>query len=286
MDLDDLEKNLEATLVLRQTPGSGDYRSIAEAHLLPLAQTRGETLKEVMILCLKNDIWPERFRAQRGTFTALEQAGLLQSTVAIIGAGGLGGTLVHLLARIGVGHLIICDGDRFEESNLNRQLLSNTKRLGKNKAECAREDIADLNPVTTITSYPVWAAADNIRDMLSPAQVVIDALDNMATRYLVESAAENLGIPFIHGALAGREGMLMTVFPGEPGLRNVYGPLPASKEHSAETVLGTPTITPSLIAGLQAHEAVNVLLGNDVISRSRLLHLDLTDMSIGINRIV
>ena len=91
----------------------------------------------------------ERYRAQRGSLTSMEQAALLKSTVTVIGAGGLGGAVCLLLARTGVGCIIVCDGDSFDESNLNRQMLANMTRIGTNKALAARDEIALINPAVT-----------------------------------------------------------------------------------------------------------------------------------------
>ena len=204
----------------------------------------------------------------------------MSSTVAIIGAGGLGGMVSLLLARVGVGCLRICDGDAFDESNLNRQFLSSLARLGQNKAEVAAEVIAGINPAVEVAVFPFWANEENLPEILGSAGVVIDCLDNLETRYLVEKAAVGANIPFVHGAVAGMEGFVMTVYPGDPGLIGLYGPLAASKKESAESILGVPTVTPALAAGLQVNEALFVLLGKPAPARKRLLHLDRTGPSI------
>ena len=187
----------------------------------------------------------------------------------------MGGAVCLYLARVGVGRLIVCDGDRFDESNLNRQLLSNLERIGREKARCAAEAIESINPAVTVIPWPVWADEDNLPDILEPAQVVVDCLDNLPSRYLLEDAARRRGIPFVHGAVAGREGMIMTVLPDDPGLKDLYGPVAAAKEESAESFVGVPTITPAIIAGLQAEEAVNILLNRPLSARRKLLHVDL-----------
>lgn len=189
----DLKTLLEAHLVRHQPPGREEFFSVKEQGLVELAAGRGQALAEVMVECLRAGLWPERFRPQRGTLTPDEQARLLESTAAVIGAGGLGGTVCLILARTGVGRLVVCDGDMFDESNLNRQMLSSLGRLGRNKALAAAEEIKNINPACRVMPYPVWAAPDNLDEILGPAQVVIDCLDTLEARYLVEEAAQRQG---------------------------------------------------------------------------------------------
>jgi len=280
---DDLRAFLEKHLIKNEAPEKEAYFSIKETALVELASRRGETLLQVMKACLDRGLWPERFRAHRGTFTSKDQAQLLQATAAVIGAGGLGGTLCLLLARAGLGRLVVCDGDEFEESNLNRQFLSNLSRLGQKKALCAAEEIRRINPAAQVTTYPIKATEENLPDILATAQVVVDCLDNLPARFMVEKAARRRGIPFIHGAVGGLEGLILTVFPEDPGLENLYGSGDIPKEKWAEAVLGVPTVTPTLVAGLQAAEVINILTGRPLLARGRLLHLDLTIPSIEAN---
>ncbi len=267
------------------SPGHGPFFSIEEQPLRQVSGATGRTLAESMRDCLKLGIWPERFRANRGAYTENDQIRLLESTVALLGAGGLGGTAATLLARAGVGRLIICDGDCFAESNLNRQLFSTTSRLGLNKAFCAAEDIRAFNPAVEVVVHPVFADEGNIKGILGQAMAVVDCLDNMPARYLAERTARELGKPFIHGAIAGQEGLMMTIFPEDPGLESVYSGEPAAKSGSAETLLGTPAVTPAILAGLEAQETINILLSRKPLARRKLLHLDLTIPELEINNL-
>lgn len=275
-----LREVLDQDLLHHKNSLGREYYSIKESVLIKAAQDRGVTLIELMIECLGEGIWPERFRAQQGTYTADEQANLLKASVAIIGAGGLGGAMCLLLSRIGIGRLVVCDGDVFDESNLNRQLLSNYSRVGLKKADVAVEEIKKINPATEVKAYSVRAAKDNIHEILDGCGVAVDCLDNMKTRYLLEHFAAEICIPYVHGALAGQEGMVLTVFPGEPGLRNLYGPEALPKEQTAESIMGTPTITPAIVAGFQATEVINIILNRPTLARKRLLHLDLSALAI------
>ncbi|MEW6262908.1 MAG: HesA/MoeB/ThiF family protein [Thermodesulfobacteriota bacterium] len=276
----DLAARLKPHLILNAKPNQPEFYSVKEAALFELARERGLTLARIMIECLEQDLWPERFRPNRGAFSAQDQARLLKSTAAVIGAGGLGGAVCLLLARMGVGCLIVCDFDVFDESNLNRQHLAKLERLGLNKALAAVEEIGRINPAVEVRAFPVKVEEDNVREVLAPAQVVIDCLDNMPSRYLAMKAARSLNLPFIHGAVAGLEGLILTSYPEDPGLDGLYGPKPAAKDDSAESFLGVPTVTPHLIAGLQAVEAVFLLLGRPSLARRRLVHLDLSQPSL------
>ena len=121
--------------------------------------------------------------------------------------------------------------------------------------------------------------------MIEPAQVVIDCLDNMETRFLVAKTARALERPFIHGAVAGFEGLMMTVLPQGPGLADLYGPVPSPKRETAETILGVPTVTPAILAGLQVKEALNIILERPLLASGRLIHMDLSIPSLDINNL-
>ena len=279
----DLVTFLQPHLTQQEPHEQPPFYSVTEEGLRKLALQQGQSLNAAMIYCLESGIWPERFRAQKGTYPATDQIRLLNASVAVIGAGGLGGAVCLSLARVGVGNLRICDGDGFDQSNLNRQMLSTMNRLGRNKAECAAEAIKEINPATQVNAFPVWADESNLPDILDNADTVVDCLDNLKSRYMVEQAARDKGIPFVHGAIAGQEGMVMTVFPDDPGLKDLYGPTPPEKSRTAETLLGVPTITPMITAGFQANETVNVLLGRPTASRKRFIHVDIGAMEIETN---
>ncbi|MFH1138164.1 MAG: HesA/MoeB/ThiF family protein [Pseudomonadota bacterium] len=278
-------RNDDGQGLVNLSSSGGVFFSLTDERAGEVARREGKDLTRVFIDSLEKDVWPERFRAQRGSFTARDQARLLESTAAIIGAGGLGGMVCLLLARAGIGNLIVCDGDSFEQSNLNRQMLSDTATLGKNKALTAAEKAGLINPGLKVKAFPCWAGESNIEEIIGPAQVVVDCLDNMETRFMVERAARTLGRPFIHGAVAGFEGLMMTVLPAGPGLVDLYGPVPAPKRETAESLLGVPTVTPAILAGLQVQEALNILLGRPLLAGNRLLHLDLGVPAFDVNEL-
>jgi molybdopterin/thiamine biosynthesis adenylyltransferase len=273
---EDLAGLLGPALAARREPGEGEYRAVGQAALDELAHRRGLELREVMIACLEQGIWPESLRKNRGSFTAAEQARLLGSAALVVGAGGLGGGVIQALARAGVGRLTVCDGDVFEESNLNRQVLARLDRLGVAKAACAAEEVALICPAAEVRVVEAWMDADNLPVLLEGVDLALDCLDGLPARYLLDGAARRAGVSYLHGAVGGLEGFVMTVAPGDPGLAGLYGPEPAAERGGgAEARLGVPTPTPQVVAGLQAAEALAALLGRPRLAGGRCLHLDL-----------
>jgi molybdopterin/thiamine biosynthesis adenylyltransferase len=259
-----------------QVPGRAPLTVVSDQGLIEAAKSLGMTPRQAMAACLKQDIWPERLAVNRGTFSAEDQARLADSTVAVIGAGGLGGMVVLQLTRLGLGRIKVCDGDVFEPTNLNRQFLCRRDTLGRPKAEVAAEEAAAVSPVVEVEVFSFRAGPDNLGKILAGARVAMDCLDNLPSRYALEDAAREMNLPYVHGAVAGLEGFVMTVLPGEPGLRGLHGPEPPAKEDSAETVVGIPALTPAAVAVLQAAEVIKLLLGRRGLGRGALLHLDLS----------
>jgi molybdopterin/thiamine biosynthesis adenylyltransferase len=278
----DLKEILQPFLLAQAPPGQEPFESITWAGIQKLASLKNLGHSQSMAACLRQGIWPERLRPNKGTLSAGDQVRLLESRVAVLGAGGLGGTAILLLARLGLGGLNICDSDSFDESNLNRQFLSSRASLGQNKADRAAQEVAGINPALEAKVFAEPAGPGNLPQILAGADVALDCLDNMPTRYDLEQAAGQMGIPYVHGAVAGLEGFVMTVRPGDPGLAGLYGPEPAPKEEAAETVLGVPTMIPAAIATLQVNEVVKLLLGQPGLGPGQVLHLDLSGPSLTI----
>lgn len=271
---------LRPHLVMQQPADGEGYYSVREAGLKELALAWERPLREVMIACLEEGLWPERLRMNRGAFSAAEQARLLGSQAAVIGLGGLGGPVALTLGRLGVGGLVLVDGDTFEESNLNRQLLATAETLGQGKAEAAARALSQVNPVVNARAHQVWAYEDNLPRLLEGCGVAVDCLDNQPGRYVLQEAASQAGIPLVHGSVAGLEGLLMVIRPGEAGLKALYGAEPAAKAASAESFLGVPAMTPAVLGNLQAGEAVKLLLGRPALASGVALHLDLETLAL------
>ena len=234
-------------------------------------------LCDVYIAALRQGIWPHRYVRNRDILALEDQLKLANARVAVIGAGGLGGTVILLLARIGVGFLTVVDGDVFDETNLNRQALSDTANIGVPKAEEAAKKVREINPAVEVSVFAQKINAANADSILAEVHVVVDALDNIPDRMTIGSAAQKLGLPLVHGALAGFDGQVMTIFPEDPGLERIYGEAqtPRNDPGRPEAVLGVPALTPSIVATIQAMEVIKILLDRGQIIRNRMLHIDL-----------
>jgi molybdopterin/thiamine biosynthesis adenylyltransferase len=242
-----------------------------------IAERNGLSIHEIYHSALSSGICPMRYLRNLESITLPEQLRLSEKTAAIVGAGGLGGNIITLLARLGVGTLIIIDPDCFDETNLNRQVLSGTRTLAVPKVQAAAEAVADINPGVKIIPHQQALTRGEAHTLLQGADVILDGLDNIIDRINLQEAACDLKIPFIHGAIAGFEGQFMTVLPGDAGLKRIYGErsTPGKKKETPEALLGTPAPAPVLIAALQVMEALKILLDRGKIRRDSLMHVDM-----------
>lgn len=246
-----------------------------------IANSQGISAKEVEITSLKQGIVPRRYLRNIGTIGLDGQIKLLQSTVAVVGAGGLGGTVIELLARQGIGHLIIIDNDRFVEQNLNRQIMSTEGNLGQYKVTVAARRVGKINSAITATTFRERLTRENGQNLLSGAQVVVDGLDNLPSRLLVEQACRQLAIPYVYASIAGFSGQLMTIFPQDVGLYSLYGSSSNTMpDQGIETEIGTPSATPAIIAALQVQEVVKIITGVGTPIRNQILLVDARECSI------
>jgi molybdopterin/thiamine biosynthesis adenylyltransferase len=211
------------------------------------------------------------------TFSLADQATLLKAHAGVVGLGGLGGTVTEILARMGVGHLTLIDGDRFEDSNLNRQLLSSIALLGHPKSEAARQRVDQINPSVHCSGPAEFLSPENADDWLASCDVVVDCLDNLPARFMVEDACRRLRRPMVSAAVAGASGHVTTIFPGDRGLRLVYGEPQNLPLKGAETSLGTVPFSVTFLAALECAEVAKILLGKGSPLRGKLLLADLMD---------
>lgn len=232
---------------------------------------------EVQITSLKQGIIPWRYLRNIGTIGLDGQIQLLQSTVAVVGAGGLGGTIIELLARQGIGHIIIIDDDRFAEQNLNRQLMSTEENLNEYKAIVATRRVKEINSAVAVTPFLVRLTRENATKLLKDAQVVVDGLDNLPSRFAVEEACRGLGIPYVYGTIAGFNGQLMTIFPEDVGLVSIYGPPDSRPVQGIEVKIGNPSATPAMVAAWQVQEVIKIITGFGKPLRNHILMLDTTE---------
>ena len=203
------------------------------------------------------------------------QIKLLKSRVLCIGAGGLGSPAALYLAAAGVGTIGIIDDDVVEHSNLQRQILHNTDRVGMPKVESAALTLQGLNPDVKVVPHQLRLGSDNAEEILKQYELVVDGADNFQTRYLLNDVAIKLGIPVIHSSIYRFEGQL-TVFSAEglPCYRCLYPEPPPPDQAPSCAEAGVLGVLPGVMGVLQATEAVKILLGLGTSLTGRLLTYD------------
>jgi len=206
------------------------------------------------------------------------QRKLAKSTVAVVGLGGLGTVSSLYLALSGVGCLRLIDQDTVELHNLHRQVLYTPDDLHYPKVEASAKRLKNINPLVKVEPVPENLNANNVEKLLSGIDCVVDGLDNMRTRYLVNRACAKLGIPYVFGAAIGIEGNLSVFAPPEtPCLECV---LPNIEDSDVLTcdVRGVLGVTPGIIGTMQAMETIKVLTGLGSALKGKLMICDFSDM--------
>lgn len=211
------------------------------------------------------------------------QEKLLKSRVLLLGAGGLGSPAALYLAAAGVGTLGIIDGDTVDASNLQRQIMHGTDRIGTPKVESARRTIQNLNPDVKVLPFQERLTRDNVDRVFDQGwDVIVDGLDNFATRYLVNDASVWKKIPVVHGSIFRFDGQVTTFWPGKgPCYRCLYPEPPPAHLAPSCAEAGVLGVLPGLVGTIQATEAVKVVLGVGEPLVGRLLTYDSLKMKFG-----
>jgi len=198
------------------------------------------------------------------------QEKLKQSHVVVAGLGGLGCAASLYLTCAGIGHITLIDCDRVELSNLNRQILYYDEDIGEQKPFSAAQKLAKLNPSIEVTPVFNKITAQNAREIIKGANLVIDGMDNFKTRFIINKACVAEGIPFIHGGVHGLFGEVTTILPGRtPCLTCIFPEFPRGQ--LALPVFG---VTPALIAILQVTEAIKLLAGFGSLLTGKMLYFN------------
>ena len=228
---------------------------------------------EAQIEALRKGIVPLRYLKNFHSINLPEQSRICSSRILVCGCGGLGGTLINLLARTGVGHLRMLDGDVFVPSNLNRQWLCDTRDIDRPKAVVAEERARSINPFILVESLNLTLNEENAEELMRDMDLVLDALDNLPGRYAAAGAASRLSIPFVHAAVAGWWGQVSTFMPGSSrDLKDIYGHR-QTRDHVEES-MGVLGATAAVIGSLEALEAMRILAGRKPAYADRLLYFD------------
>ncbi len=213
-----------------------------------------------------------RYNRNMTALTKEENDKLHTYRVCIVGCGALGEYVLEMLGRIGIGHLTIVDPDGFDETNLNRQIYSDTWVLGRSKVEVAQERMAVINPLVKVKAISLYLDKQNALGICRGHDLIIDALDNLESRFVLQDIAQALNIPLVHGAIAGWYGQVCSILPGDRSLDLIYG---NNRGNGIEKEQGNPAFTPALVASIQVAEAIKILIGRGEILQKQLLYIDL-----------
>jgi molybdopterin/thiamine biosynthesis adenylyltransferase len=256
-------------------PDGSAQLTIDLASTAGLAEQYGVQIRQVEIAALSAGVVPRRYLRNFGTLGAEGQAALLAARVAVIGAGGLGGTVARNLARVGVGRLVLVDGDVFTEDNLNRQEFCTEDNLGTPKVEAAAREIGRINGAVEVTAVQSRVGFDELVEILRDCSVAVDALDSIPSRFALSDAATAVGIPLVHGSVAGFVGQVSTMAPEAGGFAAIFGDRRDLPERGVEVSLGNLPGVVGTVASLQTVEVIKLLTGHGEPISGRLLFMDL-----------
>jgi molybdopterin/thiamine biosynthesis adenylyltransferase len=267
-----LAKEINALSTPTQIPDIQDtVMTINDHQVMTLHRKSGLSFSDIYQRALHQGVLPVRYLRNHQTLSIPEQLRLAQSSVVVVGAGGLGGQVLLCLARIGVGRLIVIDPGRFEESNLNRQALCSMSTVGRTKTLTAKNILEEINPGTEVEIHPVRLTSENQSRLLASADVIVDALDSIKDRLVLETGSKQVGVPLVHAAIDGFFGQLMTIFPQDPGLSTIYGTNPSQPASG----LGNLPMTAMSVATLQAMEVLKILLNRGQLFRHKMMTVEL-----------
>ena len=197
-----------------------------------------------------------------------ERDRIKNSSVCIVGCGGIGGYAAEFLIRLGVKNLTVVDGDRFDESNLNRQILCTKDSIGKCKASAVKERALSIAPEVCVKDINEFITEDNVRSVIAESELVIDALDNYESRKLLYTACSELGIPMLFGAIGAWQVQVGLLTSG----CGFFDDIPAAPEAHGENVL---PFVPAMCAAVQVSEAVKLLSGSGSALEGKIMSIDL-----------
>jgi len=205
------------------------------------------------------------------------QRKIRDAKVFVAGIGGLGSISSYYLTAAGIGHLKIADKDKVEHSNLNRQIIHWTDDIGEWKSESSLRKLRGLNPHCCIEALQVEITEHNCLEIIGDCSIIVDAMDNMKTRRVLNAAAVKKKIPYIFGGVHQLDGMVSTFIPGKtPCLECVF---PDDRQESASTPPGILGPVPGMIACIQVIEAVKLIVGLEGLLTGRLLSFCANDMT-------
>lgn len=206
------------------------------------------------------------------------QEKLMKAKVAIVGVGGLGSIASLYLTLAGIGHIKIIDHDIIEKHNLHRQILYDPSEIGQPKVEVAAKKLSKLNPQVKIEAIPEHLNSSNAEEILSDVNVIVDGLDNMTTRYIINRVSVKKRIPYIFAGAIGLEGNITVIHPPEtPCLECIFPKVDDNLIPTCET-RGVIGATPGIIGSIEAMEAIKLIAGIEGVLKGKLLICDFKTM--------
>jgi len=203
------------------------------------------------------------------------QRKLKEARVLVVGAGGLGSPVLMYLTAAGVGTVGIVDSDSVDLSNLQRQVLYNTKDIGLPKAATAAEKLIALNPGVTLNTYPVRLTEENVDEILCGYDLAIDCCDNYPTRYLLSDATARASKPMVYGAVYQFFGQASVFnYKNGPSYHTLFPEEPVTADMTAVSPPGVIGVLPGIIGSFEAAEAIKIILGEGDVLSGRLLQID------------
>ncbi|MDD3984442.1 MAG: HesA/MoeB/ThiF family protein [Methanobacterium sp.] len=231
-------------------------------------------------------IYWEMINRQKEILNKKEQSNLKNSTIAVIGCGGIGGAAIEMLTRMGVSHIKIVDKDKFDITNINRQLMSSLDSVGREKTEVTKEKIHSINPLVNVETFNIELNKDNVRRILKDSKIIVDALDNLESRIITSRCALELDIPFVHGAIHGTMGQITTFTKKTPTYEETFKLPSYGKDLNPEVLNKLKKITrsvppvigpiPNIVGCIQSFEVIKMLIKRGtVITAPDILVFDL-----------
>lgn len=269
----DLASRLQSLAVSDAASGRS---TLPLAAVLQLSTELKLSPRQIDAAALELGVTPQRYLRNHDALTLEQQGRLLAARVALVGLGGLGGSVLEALVRAGVGSVLAADGDVFEESNLNRQALCTLENLGRSKAQAALERARLLNPAVELRVASLFLDYAGMFELCRQTDLAVDALGGLIDRPALRQAASEAGIPLVSAAVAGWTGYVAVIPPGGVGPDQFFLNAAASAEHA----IGTPAPTVYLAASLQSSQTLRLLCGQESLPvQTKALFFDLADWS-------
>lgn len=208
------------------------------------------------------------------------QEKLKKAKVLVIGAGGLGSPVIQYLAGAGIGKLGIVDADNVDVSNIHRQVIHNSQRVGMNKAESAKESVQNLNAEVEVVVYPFLVDENNIQAIVSEYDFVVDCVDNFEGKFLINDICVQLKKPFCHAGVVGYQGQVLTYVPGKgPCYRCIFEDIPEEGTVPTSRDIGILGPAAGIFGCIQAAEAIKYFTGAGELLTGRMYILDTLTMT-------